>query len=259
MRSLSSIIKSGKIYHQGTINLTERRLVKEVKEVNQVNDGSIYFLEREEKVEPKEQESMQEGWQQLEVATIEEIKQNQLKAETILKEAYEKASQLEKEAREMYTELMNKAACEKEQVLQNAQEQGDQIRQQAIEEKQQLLNSIEDDVAETLVILMQHLLSEEVNYNSKWLCYIIRRMLQQQPIDEEVILYISQENFEKLKTNSDKYVTALIKDSKVRVNEALNDTTCWLQTSQGNIEYDVQQGLEKMISEIRILKSLHRS
>lgn len=85
---------------------------------------------------------------------------------------------------------------------------------------------------------------------------IVRKMLLQEDVGESVTLLISKQNMNDLNKEKEALIASLSKLASIEVSDTLNDTTCILVTRQGNIEYDINEGLNKMIAELRVLKGL---
>ena len=261
MRSLSSIIKSGRARDQGIMNLSDRQNGKRIEEVHNdmmAMEGHSHHDEQmhvtSSDIEEKKEELLRV---QCEIDRM--IAESKQQAEAIINSAYAKASEIETDSIAMKEQMLLEVAEKEKQLLEGAQTRASEITNAAFEEKMQMLGQVEGEVVETMITILQHIMSEEVTYNRDWLYYIVKRMLQKPDVEEGVALLISADLYESLENKYKEKLLTLRKLSDIKVDESLNDTTCKLVTSQGSIEYDVQQGLDKMISELRIMKSLSRS
>ena len=151
---------------------------------------------------------------------------------------------------------MADAYHKQEEILKQAKEEAMTIRKAASDEKKSMLEAIESEVVEVIITLLQHIISEEVTGHAEWLKLVVRRLLLQEKISEETTLLVSSNTMAYLEKDKDELVANLSKLSAIEVSESLNDTTCVLVTNQGNIEYDINDGLRKVVSELRILKDL---
>lgn len=198
----------------------------------------------------------QEEFARLDSVIQEKLLEAQREAERILAEAREKANQIKEEAVIEKSALLEEAYHQQEEVLSSAEDKVIQIKQVALEEKKAMLEAVEGDVVETIITLLQHIISEELTIGIDWLKMIVRKMLLQEDVGESVTLLISKQNMNDLNKEKEALIASLSKLASIEVSDTLNDTTCILVTRQGNIEYDINEGLNKMIAELRVLKGL---
>lgn len=196
-----------------------------------------------------------------ELTALESLLQEKLleadnKIESMLTEAIEKAQSIENAARDKETNILAEAYRRQEEIIGRAEEEADTIKKTALDEKRDILKAVEGEVVETMITLLQHIISEEINGHVEWLKLVVRRILLQEEINEDTMLLISSNNMIHLEQEKDQFINSLSKLTTIEVSESLNDTTCILVTSQGNIEYDINEGLRKVVSELRILKGL---
>lgn len=178
------------------------------------------------------------------------------KIETMLTEAIEKAQSIEKAARDKETNILAETYRRQEEIIGRAEEEAETIKKAALDEKKEMLKAVEGEVVDTMIALLQHIISEEIDGHVEWLKLVVRRILLQEEIDEDTTLLVSSNNMIRLEEEKDQFINSLSKLTTIEVSESLNDTTCVLVTSQGNIEYDINDGLRKVVSELRILKGL---
>ncbi len=263
---MSNIIKSGRVRSQSILDLSNRA-------IPQV-EILCEELEVESHCEELEVETVTEPILNSEASNLETIreKENELKVlesqiqerladadnkiEVMLTEAVEKAEAIKKEARDQQTKVIADAYQKQEEILKQAEEEAQNIRRIALDEKKSMLNAVEGEVVEVIITLLQHIISEEMTGHIEWLKLVVRRLLLEEEISEEVTLLVSSHTMTLLEKEKEQFIASLSKLAAIEVNEALNDTTCILVTSQGNIEYDISEGLRKVVSELRILKDL---
>ncbi len=255
MRSLSNIIKSGRIRSQSFLDLSQRPVPEIVEKVYEnefkQNVETLHADMTTELIHKREEE----------LALLEEeIQKKRIEAdnkiEEILSEAHTKSEMLLEDAKKQEMELLEEAHQKQAEIIQLAHDEAEQIRQEALNEKQALLVSVEDEVVDTMISLLKHIISEELNENVEWLKLVVRKMLMSDSSTETFKLRVSPYNMQLIEQDETRFMEGISKVTQIKSDESLNDTTCILETSQGNIEYDVNQGLEKMITEIRILKGI---
>lgn len=178
------------------------------------------------------------------------------KIENMLAEAIEKAQSIENGARDKETNMLAETYHQQEEMIDKAKEEAEAIEKAALDEKREMLKAVEGEVVETIITLLQHIISEEINGHVEWLKLVVRKILLQEEIDEDTTLLVSSNNMIRLEEEKNQFINSLSKLTTIEVSESLNDTTCVLVTSQGNIEYDINEGLRKVVSELRILKGL---
>ena len=192
----------------------------------------------------------------LEALLQEKVVEADNKVEEMISEATKKAQNIEKDARDRETKVIADAYYKQEEIISQAEKEADAIKKAALDEKQSILETIESEVVEVIITLLQHIISEEVTGHVEWLKMVVRRLLLQEEVSEEVTLLVSSNTMALLQEDKDQLMDRLSKLTAIEVDEMLNDTTCVLVTNQGNIEYDINEGLRKVVSELRILKDL---
>lgn len=176
--------------------------------------------------------------------------------ENMLAEAIKKAQSIENDARDKETNMLAETYHQQEEMIDKAKEEAQAIKKAALDEKREMLKAVEGEVVETIITLLQHIISEEIDGHVEWLKLVVRKILLQEEIDEDTTLLVSSNNMIRLEEEKNQFINSLSKLTTIEVSESLNDTTCVLVTSQGNIEYDINEGLRKVVSELRILKGL---
>lgn len=252
---MSSIIKSGRIRSRSILDLSDRVIPQlesicnevEIETESRLNDEAFNL----EIINQKENEL-----KALEGLIKEKLVEADHKVDRIISDATEKAQIIEKNVRDKETEIMADAYHKQEEILKQAKEEAMTIRKAASDEKKSMLEAVESEVVEVIITLLQHIISEEVTGHAEWLKLVVRRLLLQEKISEETTLLVSSNTMAYLERDKDELVANLSKLSAIEVSESLNDTTCVLVTNQGNIEYDINDGLRKVVSELRILKDL---
>ena len=261
MRSLSSIIKSGRARNQGIMNLSERQNTKMV--VEEIYEEMPGMEEQHLHEEPVHITSILIEQKKQELESLQsqidaKLADAEARAQEILSNASVAAAELEADGKAKKQQIIDEAYEKENQIIQSANEKAQAICDSAVTEKTEMLSKVEGEVVDTMITLLQHIISEELAYNEDWLYLIVKKMLQKPDVEDGITLCISSKLYEQLEENKEKLLN-LRKLSEIHVDEALNDTTCKLVTNQGSIEYDVKQGLDKVISELRIMKSLSRS
>lgn len=269
---MSSIIKGERIRNQSVINLSERfkaiHIEYEKAEIEDeafkvVDDSAIVTreddaLDHQETVENHLQqentqdEILQEA-RQMANQIIAEAKQH---AEEILSGALAKAESIKEETRAKQTQLLYETQEKTQSLLEGAHQEAEMIKRQAYEEKEELIRSSENELTEVLQKLLGHIISEELFDNTKWLQCLVHKMLQECPTKEEIIVYVSPETYDKLSEDVKANIVASGDKVRLEAKNNVSNTACIVETKQGNIVYDVMEGMERVVSEIKILDKL---
>lgn len=251
--SLSNIIKGGRIRNQGYLDLSLRHPV----EVEMVYDELAHAGEMASAIEEHEVVAEREAkLAQLEQEIQERLAAANQQAEVIITEAMARGQAIEKDAQDKHEAILAEAYGKQEKIIQSYQTEAESITRAAYDEKQQMLEAVEGEVVETMIEILKHLISEEVNGHVEWLRLVVKKMMFEDRTSEQFELLVSSNNLRLIEADEKNFRSELTKLAEIKVDETLNDTTCILKTEQGCIEYDLTKGLEKVISELRILKGI---
>ncbi len=249
MRSLSSIIKGERIRTQSIIDFSTRQIdvLAEEDYINETIDQSSF--DEKEQLESIQEKQLKEI-QELIDAKLEEA-DNQVRQ--MLSEAIQKSQAIEEEAKQLKTHMLFEMTKEKEEVLEEARKQAELILANAHKEKEELIMSTEGELVETLITLLNHIISEEMNYQVDWVKYLVRKILSKEEILGKVKVIISPILYTRLSEKEIDAIKGIRKDLEIETRDNLNETTCMIEFNQGSIVYDISQGLERVINDTRIL------
>lgn len=266
---MSSIIKGERIRNQTIINLSERfkaihiEYEKAELEDEVLEDGHSHSehieLDGDAQEEmllaeshQKKEEILSEA-QQMAEKIIEEAKQH---AEEILSGALAKAEELKEDTRNKQTQLLYETQAKSEAIIEEATKEAETIKAQAYEEKEVLIKSSEEEVTNVLQKLLSHIISEELFENTMWIKCMVKKMLYECQTKEEIKVCMAPAVFNQLTEEAKKQIEALGEKVTIETRNTLSETTCIVETKQGNIVYDVMEGFERVISEIKTLEKL---
>ena len=249
MRSLSNIIKSGRVRSQTILDLSEHYLIQErlyseelIEQEEEKEDTKAY----DQKVQEQEIYLQQQLLRaKAEVQKMREVAQNEVAQ--MLQEARQKANHTLAEAKEQGTKIKSAAEGEAKQIKLKAQE-----------EKVNILGMIEGEVVETIKILLEHIISEEMSYRTDWLYYLVKKMLKESYDGEEIKLTISSQLYDHLSIHEIDKIEHLRDKVTICASESLPRGKCQIDTSQGGLVYDVTEGLQKVLSDVEIMESISR-
>ena len=255
MRSLSNIIKSARIRSQSFLDLSQRLASESLK------DDGMHYSEENQPISMDDEtldliHKRKEELDLIEKEIQQKFQDADKKVEEMLAEAALKQQNMEEEAKDKEAKMLAEAHEKQNEVIEHAKKEADGIIEAAHAEKKALLQSVEGEVVETLITILQHIISEELSENVEWLRLVVRKMLHKEQFVEAIKLVVSPNCLQLIEKDKEHFFEGIPKEIVIESSDALNDTSCILETNQGNIEYDVNNGLNKMISEIKLLKEL---
>ncbi len=255
MRSLSNIIKSGRIRSQSLLDLSQRLAAQSVK------DNDIQHSEENRSTNMDDEtldliHKRKEELELIEKEIQEKVRDADKKVEKMLADAALKQQNIENEVKDKEAKMLAETQKKQDEAIELAKKEADGIIEAAHAEKEALLQNVEGEVVETMITILQHIISEELSENVEWLRLVVRKMLHKDQFIEAMKLVVSPNCLQLIENDKEHFLEGIPKEIVIESSDALNDTSCILETNQGNIEYDVNHGLNKMISEIRLLKGL---
>lgn len=254
MRLLSNIIKGERIRNQTIINLTNRMPIKEVKHQSKpILEVSLEGPPEEDQALEQEVFSIHEEAQMKADSLLEEATSQ---ANEILNRAFQEASMMRENAEIEKVNLLAEAVAAKEHIINEAELQRQQIIEEANEEKSKRINETEGEMVDVLSTLLEYLIGEEIYHRTDWLTCVVKKMLSKENFKDEIKILVSPTLFEKLTEKDKEELEGISKNMVIESDTSLTDTACQVLTEQGTIEYDVQQGLNKVISDLTILKNV---
>ncbi|WP_180270671.1 FliH/SctL family protein [Sporanaerobium hydrogeniformans] len=253
---MSSIIKGGRVRNQTVIALKDRS------ETNYVAS----YMDNDENQNNMGQEEREQSWEK-HIQNM--LREAQINAEKIIEEANRQKGVIINEALQEADQIIEKAIQSKEEILKEgedykenrkieANQEAEVILQKAYEEKEALIAATEGELVQTLCKLLDYLIGEEVYHHTAWLTCIVKRMLSHENFEDQIHIKVSPQVLERLTEEEEKALKALGKQVEIEADNHLSNTICKVVTAQGSIEYDVIQGLERVISELKLLQNLNK-
>lgn len=247
MKSLSSIIKGGRIRNQTVINLSERLSIPPVE--CEPTDFQV------DEVTPDSFEQEQMDLVQLKIQQL--LEEAQKTADGLIKAAQEEAQDIQEKAKHRSQSLLEEASNKQYNILEKAHKTSAQIIEDAYKEKAHIIKNIEGELTETLITLLQYLVGEEVYHNTSWVLCVVRRMLAHDNFKKNIRIFLSEATYNRLTADEKEKLLALKEEVSLHISETLSNTECKVETDEGAIEYDVAAGLDRVISDVRILRDLN--
>ncbi|MDF2594862.1 MAG: hypothetical protein K0R69_1203 [Clostridia bacterium] len=253
MRLLSSIIKGGRIREQKIINLSER--FSAVSGESEITDFSP---NQETSLVPQQEEIvlLEEQINLMHEKASAVLREAEGKAKEIIEAALQQAKEIKETVQEEKINLLNETFNQQNKMIETAKKEAEQIVQDAQTEKKHIIGNIEEELAQTLMSLLQYLIGEEVYRNIDWLLCIVKKMLSNDVFKEEIKVFISPAMYNKLTEENKETIKAIKNGVTLHSLDTMKDTSCRVETEEGAIEYDIKDGLDRVISDIDILKNL---
>lgn len=245
MRSLSSVIKGGRVLTQTIINLEERSKRHQV--VPETYEDPIKEALNEHCIQIKN-EAKQEATKILEAAKTE--------AEEILNNAKIEHEKLQSDVFQLKEETLKGLEQERQNILEEAENKAQSIINDAYAEKQKLIDDAEPEMVQLITRLLGHIIGDAMFENSDWVEVLVKKMISQENISEDICVVTSPQTYEQLIASKENNFTYAKGTITFRQDETLNNSTCVVETSQGDIVYDVQTGLNAVLRELKILQTL---
>ena len=149
--------------------------------------------------------------------------------------------------------ILFEAEVGKQKILDDAKKQADIIIEKAIEEKRDLLINSEDEMVKTIAYLVETIVSDELNYETRWIKMLIKKMLYKDELIGEISIKISPNLYSRLSDTEIDAILTLKDCVKITQDEMINETSCIISCEQGIIKYDVSDGIKRVLQDVRIL------
>ncbi len=198
----------------------------------------------------------------------DEIKQKaQKEANELLESAKQEANALIQSAQEQINQMQAQVDAElnakKEQLETQLQQQRDDankfcnnIRLEAEQEKAFIIQSAEGEVVDLITTLLSYIVSHELSSNSKWVKYIIKKILNNENVLSDIEIGLPSEVFVNLSEEDKKYMENLTKSAKIVERLDLEGYTCIISTDNGDIIYNPEETLMQVKKDLLLLKQI---
>ncbi len=185
-------------------------------------------------------------------------------ADLILQNAQRRASIILDEARELSEKLALEAEQESRQIgydegYQQGVEESMHLKNEAKKtledakrEKEEILNSIEFEVLELIINIVNKLLTNTVYVNPKTILVLIRKGLSSATFSGDVIVRVSEEDWELVSDSKDELLQFVDASSNFEIIKdlSLNKNDCIIETPYGSIDCSLNQQYDSMIDNL---------
>ena len=246
MRSLSNIIKGGRIRKETMIDFSERYAAMQAN----ADDAELALEQTEEE---KSFSVFEEKMNEANEKAAQLIEEANEKAEKILQDALSNAKYIEEKAKNNEIEMQAQIDEERARLLEDTKSECSRLLEEAQAEKARIINESEGEIVNILQQLLQYIVSEELFNHTEWLECVVKRMLADERLKNPVKVLISPQLYERLSEKDRQSIENLRKEVTIEETDEVSDTACKLITGEGCVEYDLNEGLKRVISEIQIL------
>lgn len=261
---MSSIIKGERIRNQSIINLSEHFTALQIDyERDEIEDERVVIEHKEnEPQESEEEEQVSPDTLREEVLAkaheeaqilLQEAKRN---ADNILSSALKEAEKMKASMKEEQYNIIEHAKGTAQQLIQEATLQSEQLKEAAVIEKERIIGNSEHEILAMVEKLVGHIVSEELYVGTWWIKAMVQKMLHECHTKEQIKVFISKGNFENLTPEQKTTIESMAEYVTIAVGNTLNNSSCLIETKQGSIAYDLKDGLERVLAELRILEKL---
>ncbi len=130
------------------------------------------------------------------------------------------------------------------------------LKQEAIREKNQTLAAIEGEVVDLVVHLLDHIIGNELSSSNKWVKCLVNKLLHNENIIKDAEIGLSSRVYASMTPVDIAEIEGLIKNVSIIERPDLQDYTCVILTDNGEICYDVNETLENVKKDLRLLEKL---
>ena len=159
----------------------------------------------------------------------------------------------EEEINNIRKAIIFEAEVEKQKLLSEALNEAENIKKEAIKDREELLRSTEDEIVNTVSYLTEHIISDEVKYDTRWLKMLVKKIIHKDSLIGDISVKISPGLYKRLAQEDMTQIVNLKDGIKVIQDELVNETMCIVECEQGTINYDISEGLQRVLQDIRIL------
>lgn len=188
-------------------------------------------------------------------------------ANQIINNAYAEANQILASANAEVEQLKNstneKIKEQTEQAQNQIQAQQDEAKllcdnliNQAENEKQHILSQTEPEIVDLIIDLVGHIISHEMDSNSRWVKYLVKKILNNENITSNIEIGLPQTVYSKLDEEEFSQLENIVKGSKVVERLDMDGYTCIISTDNGDIIYNPQETLKKVTDDLKLLKQI---
>lgn len=241
MRLLSNIIKHNRIHEKGIRSIGKKPLHtghKEAQNVLKLNTDEL----------------MEEARKKAEDYSIQSEAKARAQAEKIIEEAHSQKEKQYAACQQACEQMKEQAQKEKEKIISEAHSLAKALIEDAEQVKQNLIQSAEKDIIEIIEKILTRVVDEKIIKHPEWLKLIVKKMITTNHLMEEMTLYVGEEVYKSFGNTLKDELKAFEQCINLKVDTSLQQSGCMLETQVGSIYYDVKEGLEAALEDLKFLQ-----
>ena len=260
MRSLSNLIKSGRVVDIGTpVNIGVSYTINEANHI--ILEKSKKIIKKEE-IDKKDEEKIEEMQEEvaLEPEPQEIISKEEI-MEQYIKEAEEQAKlRYDEEMNRAYNEGIEKAQIEANNIIEQAKVEYEKILNEIVEIKENAINeyknelkSSEKDIIDLALEITEKIINYEVNRSDDYIISVVEDAVNRVVNKKDVIVKLSTQDYYIVQANK-KLLTARVKgfgEIELVLDESLDPGSCIVDTPLGVIDGSLQVRMDNIQREIK--------
>ncbi|MGL4343736.1 MAG: FliH/SctL family protein [Cellulosilyticaceae bacterium] len=240
---MSSIIKSHRILQETVIDLGKQKV-------------PAIIVQQEEVRSIESDVDTTAIYEQAQAEAMQIVAQARSKADELLQEANQTIQEQHQQAYQEIQMQKDQMEITLQQMQQQTKEEVGQIMAQAYEQKEDIILQAEPEVIKLVQRLVTHIVHEEVTKNTDWVRLVLDRIRQEESLREPIELLIHPQIYEQITQQEKERIEKMGEGVRLHHDETITPTTCMIQTTHGQIVYDIEQGLARVLKELEILESL---
>lgn len=245
MRSLSSVIKNYRTSQGNVVTIGKNK-------IEQVSSMSSDFSEKG-KEETAQKIDSTHTIERAQKQAFEIIEQAKNEAKVILSKVHTEKTNIMNELDTQKIALQKKAQDEYERIIQEAYKQKEIILEAAYAEKEQLIKQIEPEMVELIAQLLHKIIHTKIISGKQWLHLFVQQAIEKEQLIGDIKIYLSHENIMRHKEALVEGLQELPINIQLEPDGRLSQSECKIETSTGTIEYNIEDGLEQVVDEMKLL------
>ncbi|MGL4739101.1 MAG: FliH/SctL family protein [Cellulosilyticaceae bacterium] len=241
---MSNIIKGHRISGEKSIEIGKQLVVPIIHEK----------ADETQQVQQQVQQQMLEEAARKESAQLLEEAKRQVNK--MLSEADQELKERERLLKVQIDLLEEEAQFKVKQLEASAAEKAKALIAQAQVEKEEIISQAEPEIIALVQQLVGHIIHEELSEHTEWIGLLVRKIRHHEMMREPITLSMNPVLYERLSEAEKHTLMAMGEGVKLRTDENLYETMCEIETSQGSISYDIEEGLGRVLKELGMLQSL---
>ena len=244
-RLLSSIIKNYRTLQGESISIGIEKTF-DLQESEPVEEKKLQVQEDYKKVEQEARNKAKKILSDAKIQAEALLEEAHLQKEKLLSSCYEEIQRLKQEA----TDKILLDQKHTEETINN-------LLEEAYKEKQSILAQAEPELVEILQVLLHTIIDVKITSGIEWLTLLVKKMVESEHIYEAVKVHVPSSLYHQYAKDLEGAFEDLRFPVEIEPSGQLEETSCLVETQVGSIYYDIREGLQKVLDEIKILSAIN--